>query len=323
MPSDLVEALAAVALLAPPIFLTRAILRKNAGVRARRYEAFVADLAGHGFVMRAGSSHEAYALTGAVGAVPIAIESFGHRTQSGSKTYTTLRLAVRVEARAPIGRGAVYPSGRVPVTELGPMREVPLPPELAARYRAYVEDPAHGAFFLGEAAREALLGLGAVASLETTSSAIVLALESTRASPAILLRAAELVAALQEQRAPSPSPPLPADPGWESPWLGAALVPLVLGAALGIPLSCAPPVHVLATPLVCPDGTHVINRGTNKNPLQCVDEQAIAREPAHAVTLLVGGSLAYYPMLLYALFRARRRVRAGREEAQRPAGPYR
>lgn len=332
MASDLLELCAGIALVAPPVAVNYLLFAKDARLRAARFARIAEGLGARGFAMRPGSTWDHYAFRGTLGSVPLAIEHYTvERAQMNARRrgeITELRfVGVRVEAPAPFGSLRVCPRDRVPLAELGPMQEVTLAPELGA-YRAFVADPRDARVVTSAAMSELCIALGPIASLESSSGAILLTLARQPAEPALLLRAAELVASLQEQRAPAPAPLLPADPGWESPWVGAAVAPFIFALLAGIPASCAPPVHGAVSPIVCDEGMHIENRKRNKNPMQCVDEDGLDREPAHLLPILAGASAVYYPSLLVALLWASRVSRRRGESALAArsatgAAPYR
>lgn len=321
---DLGEVLAAAVLFAVPVAIGSVFFRKNARERAKNFAAFADDMAARGFGVRPGSTAASWSARGEVGGVPVAIEPFTVRTGSGKGARTDLFTAVRIEAPASLPKAAAYLTASVPLTELGAMRELGLPPDLAAKYRAFGERPEECATWFGAEARELLSAVGSARSIATTSGALVLVLEGHPTSAPLLLRAAELLAAMHARRAAAPAAPLPKDDGWESDWLVPATLPFLVAIPLGIPIACTAPVLDLATPIVCEDG-HVENRGTNKNPLKCVDEHGIPHENAHLVPILLGASVVYYPTMIgCALWAASRPARRrGRRDEPPHRAPYR
>lgn len=332
MASDLLELCAGLALIVPPVAVNYLLFAKDARLRAARFARLADELGQHGFAMRSGSTWDDYGFRGTIDSVPLGIEHYTvERSQMNARrrtTTTSLRfVGLRVEAPAPFGGLRIHARDRVPLTELGAMQEVALAPELGA-YRAFVAHPGDARIVTSAAMSELLLALGPVTSFDSTSGAIVLTLARQPAEAALLLRAAELVASLQAERAPAPRPTLPRDPGWESPWVTAAVAPFVFALIAGIPASCAPPVHGAVSPIVCDEGMRIVNRMRNKNPMQCVDEDGLDREPAHLLPILAGASAVYYPSLLVALLWAwraskRRDAQAGAGGSQHGAAPYR
>jgi hypothetical protein len=314
------EALAALTLIGVPVVFVVVFVRLDMRARAEAFAIFRNDMAVRGFPMREGSAASSWSVRGEIaGGVPVAIEPYTVRTGTGKRAQNRAYTAVRIEAPTALSRMGIYESSDVPLTELGAMREQSLPPAVSARYRAFAERTEDAAVWSTREAQELLLQVGTTRSMETTSGALVLVLEGHPESAALLLRAAELLAAIHARRSIAAAPP-PKARGSESPWLVPAFAPIFLSIFLGVPLGCAPPILDAASPIACERG-HIVNRHTNKNPLRCVDSEGRQLEDAHLIPILLGMSASYYPlMILCALWAGLKRTKKEDENVARPGG---
>jgi hypothetical protein len=297
------EALAAIVLIGVPLAFSIFFLVLGSRETRKAFVAFQARMAARGFPLQTAVSTSEWTARGDIAGVPVAIEPYSVSTRTGNKTSTQHYTAIRIEASASIGRAGAWEVNHVPQDELGAMREQAVLPPLAGKFRVFAERPEDGAVWQSPEAIELLTRVGKPRSIVTTSGALLLVLHGQVASAAVLLRAAELLAAIHARRPASPlSLPLPKDEGWVSGWILPATLPIFLSVFIGVPLSCTQTVLDTASPIACEEGTHLVNRHTNKNPLRCVDAAGTWKNDSHLIPVLMGMSLSYYPlMFIFAL----------------------